>query len=206
LLSYVAQHILSALSRREAQQELERRVDDRTQELRQEVHERQRSEKLQRALFRIAELSGSSESMDAFYASVHEIVGELLDAHNFFIALLTDDGNEMEFPYWVDEHDQRMQRRKRGHGLSEYVVRTGKPLERRRAHESLRAAYAELEQRVQARTSELADTNRELLGQISERERMEFKLKHEALHDTLTGLPNRSQLLAKLGQSLTRFR
>ena len=277
LLSYVAQHILSALSRREAQQELERRVADRTQELRQEVHERQRSEKLQRALFRIAEISSSSESMEAFYASIHEIVGELLDAHNFFIALLTDDGTEMEFPYWVDEHDEPMQRRKRGHGLSEYVVRTGKPLlikraeidalvaagevqptgsksvcwlgvplmiggkaiglitvqsytpgyyytqrdeellsfvslhignalERRRAHESLRAAYAELEQRVMARTSELADTNRELLGQISERERMEFKLKHEALHDTLTGLPNRSQLLAKLGQSLARFR
>jgi diguanylate cyclase (GGDEF)-like protein len=100
--------------------------------------------------------------------------------------------------YYYTQRDEEL--------LSFVSLHIGNALDRRRAHESLRAAYAELEQRVEARTSELADTNRELLGQISERERMEFKLKHEAMHDTLTGLPNRSQLLAKLGQSLSRFR
>ena len=77
LLGYVAQHILSALSRREAQEELELRVEARTLELRNEIHERQRSERLQRALYRIAELSTASDSVESFYASVHEIVGEL---------------------------------------------------------------------------------------------------------------------------------
>ncbi len=79
-------------------------------------------------------------------------------------------------------------------------------LQRRRATESLREAYAELEQRVASRTSELADANRELLDQISVRERMEHKLKHEAMHDTLTGLPNRSHLLERMGIALARFR
>ncbi len=102
LLGYVAQHILTALARRDAQEELERRVDARTHELREQVVERERSEKLQAALFRIAEQAASSESIEVFYSQVHGIVSDLLDARNFFIAVLTDDGSELEFPYSVD--------------------------------------------------------------------------------------------------------
>ncbi|MFA6986112.1 MAG: hypothetical protein WC213_07885, partial [Arenimonas sp.] len=92
LLVYVAQNIQTALARREAVEEMEHRVAERTLALRQEVIERRRGERLQAALFRIAEVSNSNESMDSFYATIHGIVGELLDARNFYIALLTDDG------------------------------------------------------------------------------------------------------------------
>jgi len=128
LLAYVAQNILTALARREAAEEMERRVAERTLALRLEISERQRGERLQAALFRIAEVANSSETMGGFYASIHAIVGELLDARNFYIGLLTDNDTALEFPFSVDEHHARFETRKLGHGLSEYVLRTGKPL------------------------------------------------------------------------------
>jgi diguanylate cyclase (GGDEF)-like protein len=128
LLAYVAQNILTALARREAAEEMERRVAERTLALRLEITERQRGERLQAALFRIAEVANSSETMAGFYASIHAIVGELLDARNFYIGLLTDNDTALEFPFSVDEHHARFETRKLGHGLSEYVLRTGKPL------------------------------------------------------------------------------
>jgi diguanylate cyclase (GGDEF)-like protein len=78
-------------------------------------------------------------------------------------------------------------------------------LERKRNAESLKQAYAELELRVIERTSELAAANRELREHIGVRERMERQLKHETLHDALTGLPNRNFLLDRLTQALTQF-
>ena len=128
LLAYVAQNILTALARREAAEEMERRVAERTLALRQEISERQRGERLQAALFRIAEVANSSETMAGFYAAIHSIVGELLDARNFYIGLLTDNDTALEFPFSVDEHHAHFETRKLGHGLSEYVLRTGKPL------------------------------------------------------------------------------
>ncbi len=78
-------------------------------------------------------------------------------------------------------------------------------LERKRNGESLKQAYADLEQRVIERTSELATANRELREHIAVRERMERQLKHETLHDALTGLPNRNFLLERLSQALIAF-
>src|SRR6185437_3142195 len=106
LLIYVAQHIQTALERRLAHAELEHRVGERTEALRdanrvlqQQVLERQRGERLQAALFRIAELATTTDSIDNFYAAVHRVVGGLLYARNFYIALLSEDGGELTFPY-----------------------------------------------------------------------------------------------------------
>ena len=135
LLSYVAQHVLTALDRKQAQEDLEHHVEQRTRELaaaneglRQQVAERERSERLQAALYRIAEISSTADSLDEFYASVHGIVGQLLYARNFYIALLSDDGQELEFPYSVDERERLRSRRRLSKGLTEFVLRSGRPL------------------------------------------------------------------------------
>jgi len=279
LLAFVAEHVLTALERKQQHAELERRVRDRTADLaranidlRREVAERERGERLQAALYRIAALAGSDESSERFYQQVHAIVGELIYAHNFYIALLSDDGTTVSFPYAVDEHGRDWSPRSSGRGLTEFVIRTGQPqlvdleraaslieageispgmmatptsewlgaplldgervvgvvavqsysrdigyderdaelllfvsyqiassLQRRRSAELLLQANVELEQRVEERT-------RELRAQIEVREQVEALLKHQVMHDPLTGLPNRVYMRDRIERALAAVR
>ncbi|HEX2061999.1 MAG TPA: PAS domain S-box protein, partial [Thermoanaerobaculia bacterium] len=93
-----------------------------------DVTEAVKAEKLQSALFRIAQISRESESVDAFYAAVHGIVGELMDAKNFYVAEYDAENDRLTFPYFVDQFDQRMEWINPGRGLTAYVLRSGKPL------------------------------------------------------------------------------
>ena len=275
LLEFVGSHILTALERKQTKDELEQRVRLRTQELaeanqglQQEVLERQRAEQLQAALFHLAQLATADIDEDEFYVRVHTVVGELLTAENFFIALLSSDRELLEFPYYVDAGVRRTARRALGAGLSEYVLRRGQSLMctedevraladrgevaidrigrpancwlgvplfvgdeviglvvvqsyteavaynaadqellsfaalqiansiyRRRSAASLHKANVQLEQRVEERT-------RELRQQIARREEIQQQLKHQVMHDPLTGLPNRGYLRDRLDRVL----
>lgn len=135
LLEFVAEHILTALERKQGKEDLEQHVRLRTieladanQVLQLEIVERQRAERLQKALFQIAELATADISQSAFYRRVHAVVGELLNAENFFIALLSANGTSLQFPYYVDTTRQGQPSRPLGRGLSEYVIRQRKPL------------------------------------------------------------------------------
>jgi diguanylate cyclase (GGDEF)-like protein len=131
LLGFVSQHILTALERKQTQEELEQRVEERTaqlaetnEELRQEVAERQRGERLQAALYQISSLAVSEETGQAFYARIHHIISGLLDAENFYIGLLSEDGSSVAFPYATDELEPDWSSRPRSRGLTEYVLET----------------------------------------------------------------------------------
>jgi diguanylate cyclase (GGDEF)-like protein/PAS domain S-box-containing protein len=93
-----------------------------------DISERKRAEKLQRALYRIAEISGSVQDMPGFYASIHVIVAELMYARNFYLALLDEGTRALKFEYFVDQVDTAPPQVKPGKTLTEYVMRTGVPL------------------------------------------------------------------------------
>jgi len=70
-----------------------------------DITERKRVEQMQRALYRIADQANAAEDLTEFYAAVHNIVAELMDASNFFIALRDQKTGLMSYPYFVDERD-----------------------------------------------------------------------------------------------------
>jgi len=132
VLAFVAGHVLNALERKMGQEALEQRVAERTRaladanaRLREQVQERERAAHLQATLYRIAALGHDHDSHDGFYRGIHQAVSELLEAENFFIALLTEDGTQLDFPYGVDAKGVSFPSRPFGRGMSEYVIRQG---------------------------------------------------------------------------------
>jgi two-component system cell cycle sensor histidine kinase/response regulator CckA len=92
-----------------------------------DITERKRAERLQAALYRISDCANSVDDLQQLYKALHEIIGELIYARNLYIAALDPSGQFLRFPYFVDEIDDHFDR-KLGRGLTEYVLRTGKPL------------------------------------------------------------------------------
>ncbi|HEY2345676.1 MAG TPA: EAL domain-containing protein [Xanthomonadaceae bacterium] len=128
LLEFVAEHILTAMERKRAKDDLEERVRSRTRELQLEIEERQRAEHLQAALFQIAQLATADISQIDFYRRVHAVVGGLIDAKNFYIALLSENRDALHFVYIVDETEYDHFSRPLGAGLSELVLAEGRML------------------------------------------------------------------------------
>lgn len=91
-----------------------------------DITSRKQSEHIQTAVYRIAKIAVSAKTLESLYKGVHEIIGEIMDARNFYIALHDEEKDTISFPYYVDETDFIPEPKKSGKGMTEYVLRTGK--------------------------------------------------------------------------------
>ena len=92
-----------------------------------DVTARREEERLRDALYRISEEAVSTMDLPSLYEEVHRIIGQLMPASNFYIALHDPETDVLSFPYFVDEGEAPPAPYKAGRGLTEYVLRSGKP-------------------------------------------------------------------------------
>ena len=87
-----------------------------------------RARQLQAATYRIAQVAMSAPRLEDLLPTIHQIVSELMPAKNFYIALYDEATDLVTFPYYIDEVDPPPAPRHPGRGITEYVLRTGRPL------------------------------------------------------------------------------
>ena len=89
-----------------------------------DITERKRAEDLKAAIYEISEAAQQAPSLDDLFAAVHRIVGRLMEARNFYVALYDATTNLLSFPYFVDEVDERPDPFPADRGVTSHVVHT----------------------------------------------------------------------------------
>jgi len=93
--------------------------------------DKNRAEKAQSLYHSIASWTINSQSLDDFYLKIHQELGKIIDASNFFIALYDARESYIYFPYYVDAYfpkSVKFTRRKLGTGVTEYAIAANRPL------------------------------------------------------------------------------
>jgi GAF domain-containing protein/CheY-like chemotaxis protein len=96
----------------------------------------ERGERLQAALYRIAETASATRDTTEFYAAMHAVVRELMYADNFYVALYDDERKLINYPFYVDEVETDLPDPvawdpigiDEGAGATAYLLRMGRPL------------------------------------------------------------------------------
>jgi PAS domain S-box-containing protein len=97
-------------------------------EMFEDITEQKYTEKVQGAIFKITQATISSSNLDELYVLIHQTLSEIMPVENFYIALYDAQTNLLHFPFFKDQYEETAPPIEPGHGLSDYVMRMGKPL------------------------------------------------------------------------------
>ncbi len=93
-----------------------------------DITEGKRSGIIQDAVYNISEAVNLSDNLNDLFKKIHSIIKTLMPVKNFYIALHNKEKNEVSFPFFIDEFDERPEPKPFGKGLTEYVITTGKAI------------------------------------------------------------------------------
>jgi len=92
----------------------------------QEISKRRKEEKIRDIILEILEDANSEKNLNEFFKFIHESIGRLMKAENFYIAYYNKVENLLTFPYFVDKFEEEASSQNPGKGLTESVLMTGK--------------------------------------------------------------------------------
>jgi PAS domain S-box-containing protein len=93
-----------------------------------DVSERHRRERVQNAAFQLSRAVLAGGNLEDLYAEAHRIVGGLMPARNFYVAVLSADERELSFPYFTDEHATAPSARAPANRFTELLLEARRPL------------------------------------------------------------------------------
>ncbi|MCW3478464.1 diguanylate cyclase [Neisseriaceae bacterium JH1-16] len=94
-----------------------------------DITERKRAESMQAALYAISEAAHAAGDLPALFQQIHQIIGKLLPAQNFSVALLDEKTGQLSFPYHVDAHIEEFEAQDPAAcTFSAEIIRTGQSL------------------------------------------------------------------------------
>ncbi|WP_024300914.1 diguanylate cyclase domain-containing protein [Pseudogulbenkiania sp. MAI-1] len=94
-----------------------------------DITERKRAESMQAALYAISEAAHAAEDLLALFQRIHQIIGTLLPAPSFAVALYDERNDQLSFPYHVEARERTARPQKPAAGtLCAEVIRSGQPL------------------------------------------------------------------------------
>jgi len=95
-----------------------------------DITERIRNEKLQQSLYNISQAANAPISLSELYRLIHQEIGTIIDASNFYISLIDEKEDKLYFPYHQNEKDDIftvIEHFSKSSNIDAYLFRTGKP-------------------------------------------------------------------------------
>jgi len=93
-----------------------------------DITSQKKSSRIQNSVYSISEATLNADNLSELFLAIHLIIRQLMPAENFYIALYDPATDLISFPYFIDKFDPPPQPRKPGKGVTEYILRTKKPL------------------------------------------------------------------------------
>jgi PAS domain S-box-containing protein len=96
-----------------------------------DITERIRAEKAQALYYKIANMTINSSNLETLFANIHQELSNIIEANNFYVALIDQESDKLTFPYFIDENtsiiESRFERVMKN-GITEYAMGTNKPM------------------------------------------------------------------------------